>query len=82
LGARWPKSRGSNPGRGNRFFIVHNVQTLSITHSASYTVGTGPVSLGVKRYRREAEHPPPCDAEVKNGGAIVPLPNKSSKRGV
>jgi hypothetical protein len=31
---------------------------------------------GVKRPGREADHLPPSSAEVKNGGAIPPLPNK------
>jgi hypothetical protein len=28
---------------------------------------------GVKRTEREADHSPPSSAEVKNGGAILPL---------
>jgi hypothetical protein len=34
----------------------------------------GPLSLGGKRQERELEHFPPTSAEVKNGGAISPLP--------
>jgi hypothetical protein len=34
----------------------------------------GAVSLEVKRQGREADHSPPSSAEVKNGGAIPPLP--------
>jgi hypothetical protein len=37
--------------------------------------------LGVKRSRREADHSPPSSVEVKNGGAIPPLPHMSSWRG-
>jgi hypothetical protein len=33
----------------------------------------GTISPGVKRQRPEADHSPPCTAEVKNGGAIPPL---------
>jgi hypothetical protein len=29
------------------------------------------VSLGLKRLRREADHSPPSNAEVKNGGDIM-----------
>jgi hypothetical protein len=38
----------------------------------------GALSPGVKRPGREADHSPPSSAEVKNGGAIPPLPNMSS----
>jgi hypothetical protein len=34
----------------------------------------GALSLEVKRPVPEADHPPPPSAEVKNGGAIPPLP--------
>jgi hypothetical protein len=36
---------------------------------------------GVKRPGREVDHSLPCNAEVKNDGAIPPLPHKSSWRG-
>jgi hypothetical protein len=36
------------------------------------------LSLGVKRLGRESDNSPPSSAEVKNGGAIPPLPNMSS----
>jgi hypothetical protein len=53
----------------------------------------GPTSLLYNRYQGlflflevklpdfEADHSPPSSAEVKNGGAILPLPYKSSWRG-
>jgi hypothetical protein len=41
----------------------------------------GTLSPGVKRPGREADHSPPSSAEVKNGGAIHPLPRTSSGRG-
>jgi hypothetical protein len=34
----------------------------------------GAVSSGVKRLEREVDHSPPPIVEVKNGGAIPPLP--------
>jgi hypothetical protein len=43
----------------------------SLFHSRSFQNGQG----------READHSPPSNAEVKNGGAIPPLPNVSSWRG-
>jgi hypothetical protein len=39
----------------------------------------GALSSGVKRPGREADHPPPSSAEVKNCGAIPPLPHMSSR---
>jgi hypothetical protein len=38
----------------------------------------GAVSQGVKRQRREADHSPPSNAKVKNGGAIPSVPHISS----
>jgi hypothetical protein len=35
----------------------------------------------VKRPEREADHSPPSSAEVKNGGAIPPLPHMYSWHG-
>jgi hypothetical protein len=36
------------------------------------------ISLGVKRPGHEANYSPPSSAEVKNSGAIPPLPHMSS----
>ena len=41
------------------------VQTGPATHSASYIMGTGTLSRGVKRPMRGVDHPPTCSAEVK-----------------
>jgi hypothetical protein len=38
----------------------------------------GLLTQGVKRPGCEADHSPPSSAEVKNGGAIPPLPHMSS----
>jgi hypothetical protein len=38
----------------------------------------GALSPRLKRPGREADHSPPSSAEVKNGGAIPPLPYMSS----
>jgi hypothetical protein len=54
--------------------LVHNFQTRTGAHSASHTMSTGAVSPGVQRQGREADHSPSFGAEVKNGGAIPPLP--------
>jgi hypothetical protein len=40
----------------------------------------GAVSLGIKQKGREADRSRPPVVEVKNGGAILPLPHTSSRR--
>jgi hypothetical protein len=47
---------------GTRFSAP--VQTGSDAHPTSYTMGTGSL-LGVKRPRRDVDHPSPSSAEVK-----------------
>ena len=42
-----------------------NSQTSSGPHTASYTVGTGSLSSGVKRPGRGVDHPPPSSVEIK-----------------
>jgi hypothetical protein len=41
----------------------------------------GALSLGVKQLGCEAGHLPPSSAEIKNGGAVPPLPHISSWHG-
>jgi hypothetical protein len=60
------------------FFLLHNVQTGCGAHPVSYPGGSGALSRGVKRPRREVEHSPTSTTEVKNGGAITSLPYTSS----
>jgi hypothetical protein len=36
------------------------------------------IFLGMKQKGREADHSPPSSADVKNGGAILPLPRMSA----
>jgi hypothetical protein len=60
------------PGRGKG----HDVWTYSGDSPASYKMGAGGSLPG-----GEADHWPPSSAEVKNGGAISPLPYTSSRRG-
>jgi hypothetical protein len=62
-------------GRGKRIFsLLHSVQTGPGAHADSNPMGTGELSPGVKRPRREADHSPPSNVEVKNSGAIPQLP--------
>jgi hypothetical protein len=62
--------------------LLHSFQTGSGAHLASYITGTGELfHAGVKRSGREAENSPPPSAEVKNDGAMPPLPLTASWRG-
>jgi hypothetical protein len=56
------------------FSVLHSVQTGSGAHTASCPVGTGGSSF-VGKGGREADQSPVTNAEVKNGGAILPLPH-------
>jgi hypothetical protein len=63
------------------FSLLHVVQTGSGADPASYPMGTGALSPGVRRPGREADHSSLSNAEVKNNGAIPPLPHTSLRRG-
>jgi hypothetical protein len=58
--------------------------TLSRDSSADIVTGygwvPGALSLGPKGPGRETDHSPPSGAEVKNGRAVRPLPNRFSWR--
>jgi hypothetical protein len=63
---------------GARSSLLHNVRPApGLTQPPSQWL-QGALSLGVKRVKSEADHSPPSSAEVKNGGAIPPLPRMSS----
>jgi hypothetical protein len=59
-------------GRGSS---LHNGHTGPGVHPVSSHCVPGTLYPGVKRPAREADHSPPSSAEVKNGGAIPPLPH-------
>jgi hypothetical protein len=61
----WGPSFRFSVGAGN-FCLHHRVQNGSGAHSASYPMGTGGLSLGVKRPGREADHSPSSSAKAKN----------------
>jgi hypothetical protein len=63
---------------GARDFSLHNVQTGSRAHSASYIVDAGAISLGVKGLGREADRSHLSSADVKNGGTIAQFQCTSS----
>jgi hypothetical protein len=67
--------RGSIAGKG-KTSLLHSVQTDSGALPAWYQMGNGGTFPG-----SEADHSPPSRAEVKNGGAIPPLPHMYSRRG-
>jgi len=48
------------------FLFTTASKTGSGAYPASYPMGTGALSLGVKRPGREADHSPPSSSEVKN----------------
>jgi hypothetical protein len=77
------KDRNSIPER-ERDFSLHNhcVYLQSETHPASYPMGTRDVFSGVKRPKREVDHSSPSSSEAKVRGAIPPLTNTSSWRGL
>jgi hypothetical protein len=62
LRAGRPGDRGSIPDRGKIIFPL-----VSLAHPASCTMGTEVPFLGAKaRPERDADHSPPCSAEVEN----------------
>jgi hypothetical protein len=69
---------GSIPGTGKIFpSSTDSRLALGSTHPLIRWVSTA-ISLKVKRLGCEADHLLPSSAEVKNGGAILPLPHMSS----
>jgi hypothetical protein len=63
--------RGSIPSRAGDLSLLHNIQTRSGAHPVSYIMR---FSL-VNQYDRESDLSSPSSAEVKNGGALPPLPH-------
>jgi hypothetical protein len=60
------------------FSFLNCVQNGSGVHPASYPIGIGPVFLGIKRTKHEADNSLLSSAKVKNGGDIPPLSHTSS----
>jgi hypothetical protein len=76
------EGRVSILGRGKIFLSsTTSRQTLGSTELPMKLVPWA-LSPGEKRQGREVDLSPPSNAEVKNGGAIPPLPYKSSRCGV
>jgi hypothetical protein len=70
--------QGSIPGRGKIFlFSTASRPVLGPTQPPIQWIPVV-ISPGVEQPGCEADHSPPSSAKVKNGGAIPPLPHKSS----
>jgi hypothetical protein len=70
-------SMGSVLAGARDLSLLYNVCS-SGAHPAPYTKGTRAVSPRVKCQWHETDHTPLADAEVKNGGAISPLPDSET----
>jgi hypothetical protein len=69
---------GLDDGRVKNFlFSTSSRQAMGSTQPPIQCV-PGALSPGIKRPGRETDHSPPTNAEVKNGGAIYPLPRTPS----
>jgi hypothetical protein len=66
--------RGSVPGRT---YSLSSILALGLTQPLMKCV-PGAISVEVKLRVHEADHSAPSSAEIKNGGAILPLPHTSS----
>jgi hypothetical protein len=64
-----------------RSSLLHSAQIGSGGHPASCPVSTVSSLPGVKQPGRQADHSLPSNAEVKNGVAMLLLPNTSSCSG-
>jgi hypothetical protein len=62
-----PGSRVRFPAETGNFSLHHCVQNDAGAHPASYLMGIGALSLGVKHPRHEADHSLPSTVEVKEG---------------
>jgi len=65
--------RGSNPGRGKRFFSYPKVQINYEAHSESNSMVTGVLALGIKWTVCNADHPPPCMLGVNGASSLLLL---------
>jgi hypothetical protein len=54
--------------------LLRSIQTGSGSHRCSYLIGIDDFTLGDQLPGREDDHSTPSSGEVKNHGAILPLP--------
>jgi hypothetical protein len=71
--------RAGRPGfnyRQGKIFLFYTASSPALGPTQPHIQSErGAISPGAKRPGREADHSPPSSAEVKNGGAIPPLPH-------
>jgi hypothetical protein len=67
-------------GEANFLLSIASRPVLGPTQTTIHWV-LGAIYPGIKWPGPEADHSPPSSVEVKNGGAIPPLPHMSSWRG-
>jgi hypothetical protein len=78
----WMDDTGSIPGKGKRFFsIPYSLDRGMVSALASFRMGTGGFHPRLKPPGRQDDHSPASSAEIKNGGAIPPIPHTFSWRG-
>jgi hypothetical protein len=70
--------RGLIPSKGKVFLLSMDSRPAPGPTQTPIQLVLGTFSPGLKRPAREADYSPPFNAEVKNGGAIPPLPHISS----
>jgi hypothetical protein len=68
----------SIPGRGKIFLFSTTCRPALGPTQPPIQWAPGTLYPRIKRPGRKADHSPPSSAEVKNGGAIPPLPHMSS----
>jgi hypothetical protein len=67
---------GFGSRQGQNVSLLSSAQAGSGAHPASYPVGTGSFFPPVVKWPgREADHLRPPNSEMKNGGAVPPLPH-------
>jgi hypothetical protein len=70
------------PSRARDVSLLHSIQTGSRSNQLPIKLILGALSTGTKQPRGEANHSLLFTAQVKNDGAIPPLPHTSSWHGV
>jgi hypothetical protein len=71
--------RAGRPGFDSRkeqglFSLTYRTHTGSGAQPAFYTLGTGVLSLGIKRPGRKSDHSPPPTGEIKNAWSYTSTP--------
>jgi hypothetical protein len=70
----WTTEGSEFESRQGQEFSLHVIHTGSGVHPTSYSMGTGALSLAVKRPGRETDNSPPASVEVKKIWIYTPTP--------